>query len=96
MFKLVSKRNCLLKRFIDFRDDIKSELQASRFRSTHSQIICIYIYVCVCMYVCMNVCMNVCMYACMYVRMYICMYVRIYIYIYIYFTHFKRQIRTMC
>ena len=38
---------------------------------------CMYVYVCVCMYVCMYVCMHVCMHVCMDVCMY-CMYVYTY------------------
>jgi len=33
--------------------------------------VCMYVYVCVCMYACMHVCM----YVCTCVRMYVCMYV---------------------
>jgi hypothetical protein len=57
--------------------------------------VCVYVYVCICIYmrenVCLFVCMyvyifmyvsTVCMYACMFVCMYVCMYIYTYIHIY--------------
>ena len=49
--------------------------------------VCMYEYVCVCIYlfmyvyVYMYVCMHVCMYVCIYVCMYVCMYICIYMYV---------------
>ena len=61
--------------------------------------VCMYVYVCVCMYghmcdiCCSNIvsivviyelsCLYVCMYVCMYIYMYICIYVCMYVYMYV-------------
>jgi hypothetical protein len=55
-----------------------------QFVLSYVYVLCVYVYMCVCIYVCMHyVCMFACLYVCMHVCMYLCKYVCMYVSFYV-------------
>ena len=64
--------------------------------SIYEYSICMYVYVCRCMYACMSVCMHVCVYVCMYTYIHTYIYIYIYVYVCAYTGVFAHEYAYLC